>query len=44
MPKVEMPMASWESVLMSLEMLMNQGYYVKGEYEDIKSQIERQET
>lgn len=44
MPNVKMPMASWDSVLIGLEMLIDQGYLLKTEYEDIRNQVERQEA
>ena len=43
MIKVEMPLASWETVMISLETLMQQGYILKGEYLDICDQVYKQE-
>jgi hypothetical protein len=43
MVKVEMPRASWEEVLECLRMLMNQGYILKGLYNEIIDQVDEQE-
>jgi len=44
MPKVNMPRASWDSVLSCLDILIKQGYYVQDEYNEIESQVDRQEN
>jgi hypothetical protein len=43
MNTVKMPRASWESVLLGLEILIDQGYLLKSEYQDIDNQIAKQE-
>jgi hypothetical protein len=43
MNTVKMPRASWESVLIGLETLIDQGYLLKSEYQDIDNQIAEQE-
>jgi hypothetical protein len=44
MPKVDMPRASWDAVLIHLDMLIFQGYMLKSEYNDIKNQVDSQEN
>jgi hypothetical protein len=43
MVKVEMPRANWDQVLECLHTLMDQGYIVKGLYNEIIDQVDEQE-
>jgi len=43
MNTVEMPRASWESVLIGLEILLQQGYLIESEYREICDQVYSQE-
>jgi hypothetical protein len=43
MVKVEMPRGQWDSVLVCLSELMNQGWIVKGLYDEIIDQVDEQE-
>jgi hypothetical protein len=43
MPSVKMPRASWEQVLIGMEILLQQGYLVESEYREICDQVYSQE-
>lgn len=44
MNTVKMPRGSWESVILGLETLIEQGYILKTEYLDICDQVYKQES
>lgn len=43
MPKVTMPMASWDEVMMGLEILMQQGMLFQAVHKEISDQVYSQE-
>lgn len=43
MPAVKMPRASWDSVLVALETLIEQGYVLKDVHKEIEDQVYSQE-
>lgn len=43
MPKVELPMADWNVILLNLEILAEKGYFLRSLIQDIDAQLSRQE-